>query len=77
MKDTVILINSCDAYSDVWEPFFKILEKTWPEISNYRIILNTETKQYQNQYFDVKVMNVLPGKTPSIPWGERLLDVLG
>ncbi|HFU4433212.1 TPA: hypothetical protein ACGO9Y_001531 [Streptococcus suis] len=77
MKDTVILINSCDAYSDVWEPFFKILEKTWPEISNYRIVLNTETKQYRNQYFDIEVMNILPGKTPNIPWGERLLDVLG
>lgn len=77
MKSTVVLINSCDAYSDVWEPFFRILERTWPEIANYRIVLNTEEKQYKDSYFDVEVMNILSGKSPNIPWGERLLDVLG
>src|SRR3954468_6581904 len=29
MKDLVVLILSCDKYSDLWKPFFVFFEKYW------------------------------------------------
>lgn len=73
--DYTILINSCDAYSDAWEPFFKILAKTWPECKNKKIVLNTETKEYQDPFFDVEVIHCT-SKGLNKAWGKRLRDVL-
>ena len=75
MVKYAILINSCDAYSDVWDPFFRILEKTWPEAGKHPIYLNTETKDYKDSFFNVQVLNCVddPQKTH---WGKRLLDAL-
>lgn len=38
-----ILVNSCDAYEDLWNPFFTLLRKYW-EDKSVRIVLNTESK---------------------------------
>ena len=58
-----ILVNSCDAYKDVWPMFFYILNKTWcgdlPDV-----YLNTESEFYQDDYIDVKILN-----TDSFYWG--------
>lgn len=70
-----ILINSCDAYSDVWTPFFRVLEKTWPQAREHEIFLNTETKQYKDPFFDVKVLNCLDNKA-IYQWGRRLLQAI-
>ena len=71
-----ILINSCDKYSDAWTPFFRSLEKTWPEAAELEIYLNTETKTYKDPFFNVNVLNILPGKQNNISWGERLIDAI-
>ena len=68
-----ILINSCDAYSDVWEPFFCTFYEYW-ENCKYPIFLNTETKNYSYGSLNIVSLNVLCKK--SIPWGQRLLDCL-
>lgn len=40
-----ILVNTCDKFSDCWNPFFKLFSKYW---SGYKgqIFLNTERKSY-------------------------------
>ena len=75
MNKLSILINTCDAYSDAWSPFFRILEKTWPSAVDYNIYLNTETKDYQDPYFNIKVLNCIDDPQ-NTPWGKRLLDSL-
>lgn len=71
MKDVTLLVSSCDKYEDAWHPFFELLHiyaKGFP----YPIVLNTETKQYQNAHFDVRVINTTGKKT----WSQRLKAVL-
>ena len=41
MTQCTIVINTCDAYSDVWELFFKAFEEYWKDCE-YKIVLNTE-----------------------------------
>jgi len=43
MSDAAVLVASCDNYSDLWEPFFTLFHKHWPDCpfpvflgSNYR-----------------------------------------
>ncbi len=43
-SEVTVLINSCDAYSDLWEPFFKLFSIYWPDCP-YEIVLNTEYKR--------------------------------
>ncbi len=40
-----ILVNTCDAYEDCWDPFFKLFALFWPEYKG-KIYLNTERKNY-------------------------------
>ena len=43
MKDTSVLIYSCDAYSDVWEPFFTLFYRYWE--CPYRVYIVCESKK--------------------------------
>ena len=70
-----ILVNSCDGYSDTWPTFFYLLKKNWKgEVPT--IYLNTESKQFNYPDLDIRVLNLLPGKSKNIAWGERLIDCL-
>lgn len=71
-KDVTILVNSCDLYEDAWEPFFRLLKIQWPQCEQYRIVLNSETKQYHCDF--LKVETVCGGK--NTPWAKRLKNVL-
>ena len=68
MKYT-ILVNSCDSYSDLWEPFFLLLKEYWTgEIP--QIVLNTETKD-----FSMSGLNISCPHCPDNPrqfYGKRL-----
>lgn len=64
--DLTIIINSCDAYVDVLNLFFRALSEYWPN-NRYPIIINTESSILLNYNDDEK---------QSKQWGERLLDVL-
>ncbi len=75
MKKYSILVNSCDAYFDTWNPFFRILEKTWPEASQVKIYLNTETCGYKDSFFDIEVLNCI-NESSKNKWGERLINAL-
>lgn len=67
-----ILVNSCDKYEDAWEPFFRLLKIQWPECENYKIVLSTESKQYNCDFLDVKTINI----KENMSWSARLKSTL-
>ena len=40
LPSCAVLISSCDAYSDLWRPFFTLLKQHWPDCA-YRVYLGT------------------------------------
>lgn len=76
MKDSIctVLVNTCDAYEDAWEPFFKLLKKYWPD-REYPIVLNTETKKFDYEDLNIKTINV-KNYNPKTSWSSRLINVL-
>lgn len=43
-----MLLLSCDKYSDVWDDFFNLKERFWPDCE-YKWFIVTETKDYQRE----------------------------
>lgn len=67
-NDVTILFCSCDAYSDLWENFFVLLKKYWPEYDG-EIILNTETREFQYDGFHISSpLNC----SSEVSWSDRL-----
>ena len=66
-----ILINSCDKYSDIWEPFFYLFKKMWNGVYP-NIYLNSEYKKYEDA--DIPIINLNKGN--KLEWGGRLLECL-
>ncbi len=71
-KRVTILVSSCDKYEDAWEPFFRLLQIQWPECENYKIVLSTESKQYNCDFLDVTTINT----KEDISWSARLKNAL-
>lgn len=69
-----VVVNTCDAYRDVWPLFFSALEEYWPDRS-VDIVLNTET---QSVGFEVSRLSVhnFQDKSGQDKWGKRLLETL-
>ena len=75
-KSVAVVVNSCDAYSDLWDLFFLCLSDYWPGC-NYLIVLNTESKNYllpASMSFDVAVHNHKLKEKDL--WGARLIATL-
>ncbi len=71
MNNLTIIVNTCDKYKDAWDPFFRLMEINWPESENYKIILNTENKDYKCNFRNVKT--VCSG---NVTWSKRLKSIL-
>lgn len=74
--NVTVIVNSCDAYSDLWDIFFLCMTEYWPECT-YSIVLNTERKKYSQCtgiYFDIKVHNFYSDDVDL--WGRRLITTL-
>lgn len=67
-NDVTILFCSCDTYSDLWENFFMLLKKYWPEYDG-EIILNTESKEFS--YEGLSISSPL-NCSPDVSWSDRL-----
>ena len=65
---------SCDSYSDLWEPYFFLLNKYWSDIQ-MRVILNTETKFF-NTHNDYSKKIETFNCTNKCSWSQRLLNIL-
>jgi len=73
-----LLVNTCDAYHDAWEPLFTLFQRYWPEAKDVPIVLNTETATYQNERFNI-VCPQLYKRHPDpeyVPWSKRLRETL-
>ncbi|MCR5255646.1 MAG: hypothetical protein K6D96_06900 [Acetatifactor sp.] len=68
-KKCTILVNTCDAYSDVWDLFFTSLKKQWPNCP-YSIVMNTQTKDYSFEGLNIRIVKNKSGKKDC--WGKRL-----
>ncbi len=74
MNKIAILINSCDAYSDLWPYFFRLLQINWKSINEYNIYLNTEKITKFETEIPVTIINT---KQEGIDqWGKRLINSL-
>jgi hypothetical protein len=74
MIDNIIVVNTCDAYEDVWELFFCAFQEHWPECKS-KIVLNTETKKLISTAIDVYTHNFNPPNGKDM-WGLRLKQTL-
>ena len=63
MNNTSVLIYSCDAYSDVWNPFFTLFWRYWD--CPFPVYLTTETKKCH----EPAVMTL---NTQGDTWTERI-----
>jgi len=43
-----LIVSSCDNYSDLWVPFFKLLKIYWPDCP-YQVLLITENKVFNDK----------------------------
>lgn len=66
-----IIICTCDAYEDLWMPFFTLLRRYW-DVGEIKIILNTETKDYSFEGLDIQCVH--PPR--EMPYGARMLNAL-
>lgn len=71
-EDITVLVNSCDSYEDIWNPFFKLFKIYWPNCP-YRIILNTESKTMKVDGLNVECFRFYPDRGGRIPYGKRML----
>lgn len=67
-----IVVNTCDAYSDVLTVFFAALKSYWPDCI-YPIVINTEHNVYN---FDGAAVHNYSSGTGSDEWGARLISTL-
>jgi hypothetical protein len=73
-----IVICTCDAYQDAWQPLFTLFDRYWPAIKEVPIVLNTETASYQHEGFNITCPQIYKDHPhPStIPWSKRLREIL-
>jgi len=64
-KKFAILVVSCDKYSDLWDPFFELFFKFWPDCPfNIYLLSNYKITNYQK----VKTINI----GEDISWSDNL-----
>ena len=71
ITDLIILVLSCDKYSDCWKPFLECMEKFWSDCP-YKVILGTDTDSTlcDNAGFDQEIC------CNKVSWSALLKDVL-
>lgn len=47
-NDLAIMVLSCDKYSDLWDDFFNLKERFWPDCP-FKTFLATDTKEYTRE----------------------------
>lgn len=68
-NDCSVLITSCDAYSDLWIPFFTLFWRYWPDCP-YPVYLSTDHLEFQDSR--VITLTGRPGKLWTIGIVEHL-----
>lgn len=76
INDVTFLINSCDKYEDIWPVFFKTLKIQFPECIKFPFVLNTETKSFKFEDFDIKCFQFYKDIKCNDSWSKRLYKTL-
>ena len=71
-QDCAIVVSTCDNYSDIWEPFYKLFNKFWPD-NPFPVYVNTETLDCIYEGIDI---TTLKSNTTEISWTKRLKETL-
>jgi len=75
-SDITIIVSSCDAYEDCWNPFFKLFAYYWSNVSA-KVVLITDQKDYTCPYMDVRVFRASAAENGQrYPWGWNLVRCL-
>ena len=72
MDNCVLFLSTYDGGADCWDGFFCALKEEWPEM-NMPIYINTESKSYAFEGFDIRCLNA---DEKDMPWGMRLKKAL-
>ncbi len=70
-----IVVSSCDAYKDLWTPFFTILKSEWIGIEHIPIVLNTESLSYAYDGLNIRTLQLYKYRE-KVSWTERLRETL-
>lgn len=65
-----VLVNSCDAYEDLWIPFFTLYRKYWDDKS-VRLLFNTESKDFSFDGLQIECIHCNDSR-----YGARMLNAL-
>lgn len=67
-----LIVSSCDKCSDLWQPFFYLIKKNWPDFDR-KVYLCTDSMTFAYEEFDI----ACPLKMPSgSTWSENLMALL-
>lgn len=69
-----ILVNSCDAYADVWPLFCAAFQEHWANCP-YPLLINTESIEFSDPNINART-HVIHNSAQRSPWGRRLLSTL-
>jgi hypothetical protein len=72
LENLTIVVNTCDAYSDVLSLFFAAFNEYWPGCE-FPVVINTESNSYLN--YPARSQN-FKSKDGSDQWGARLRSTL-
>ena len=64
-----ILYMSCDNFSDLWKPYFKLLRRFWPDCP-YKIYLLSNHKDEKIKYFNKLLIG------DDVSWSDNLIKAL-
>lgn len=70
----VVVVNSCDAYADIWPLFFAAFKDRWPDCP-FPLVVNTESLDAAAPGLRVS-SHVIAANEPLRSWGARLLSTL-
>uniref|UniRef100_A0A7C3MPT4 Glycosyltransferase family 2 protein n=1 Tax=Dictyoglomus thermophilum TaxID=14 RepID=A0A7C3MPT4_DICTH len=68
-KEVVVVVSSCDKYSDLWDPFFKLFFKFWKDCPFNVYLISDKI------ILDLPRVKVLTSGS-SLSWSETLINVL-
>lgn len=70
VEQCALLVMSCDAYDDLWQPFFTLFDKHWPDCP-FPVFLGAEERSWVSPKV-VTLKSVAGGRN----WTGRLIDYL-
>lgn len=70
-----VIVQTCDAFSDCWEPFFELLSRYWPDCP-YELVLSTESMRYTHASLNIRCYTAKTHGIASNHWSDRLIGCL-